>query len=44
MKTYAIAIGGGGAWVTGMWENIVGYVKRDKNWWGVEKRGKQIIE
>ena len=45
MQNYTIAIGGGGGlWVTGMWEDIVGYVKRGQKLLGCEKTDKQVIE
>ena len=41
MTYYTIAIGGGGGglWVNGMWENIVGYVKKGQTLVGCGNRG-----
>ena len=39
MQNYTIAMGGGGVWDTGMWENIVGYVKKGQKLAGCGNRG-----
>ena len=40
MQYYTIAIvGGGGLWVTGVWENIVRHVKKGQKLAGCGKRG-----